>query len=334
MKTISDQSYRRSRRAASPLTPAGDPAAAARLARRPGAAFTLIEIMVTVGLLSFIILGLLAMFNQTSRAFRAGMTQTDILETGRSTMDMIAREVEQTYASHQPTLNYPNSVLTYRCTNFFVETPIYPSGFGAPWAQDLPGSSLPRTNLIQRFFFLSKINQDVFGTGYFVVPDAANANVGTLYRVMVTNLARTAPINLSSRFQNASVASYNRIADGVVHFRVRAAALNGFEITGSDNTAETNAWFRTGTVSRSVTNAVAWVNLGYPEWTRGLYFMQDAIPANVEIELGLLEDRTLARLRGIPDANGQNQFLQNHAGQVHLFRQRVPLRNVDPAVYQ
>jgi hypothetical protein len=41
--------------------------------------FSLIEIMVTVGLLTFIILGLLLMFNQTQRAFRTGMTQTDVL---------------------------------------------------------------------------------------------------------------------------------------------------------------------------------------------------------------------------------------------------------------
>src|SRR5437899_453189 len=36
----------------------------------PSPGFSLIEIMVTVGLLSFIILGLLVMFNQTQRAFR------------------------------------------------------------------------------------------------------------------------------------------------------------------------------------------------------------------------------------------------------------------------
>ena len=38
------------------------------------AAFSLIEIMITSALLSFIVLGLLAMFNQTQRAFRSGMT--------------------------------------------------------------------------------------------------------------------------------------------------------------------------------------------------------------------------------------------------------------------
>ena len=37
-------------------------------------AFTLLEILVAVALLSFIVLGLFAMFNQTQRAFRQSMT--------------------------------------------------------------------------------------------------------------------------------------------------------------------------------------------------------------------------------------------------------------------
>ena len=45
-------------------------------------AFTLIEIMVAVALMSLIVLGLLAMFNQTQRAFRASGTPGP-KETGR-----------------------------------------------------------------------------------------------------------------------------------------------------------------------------------------------------------------------------------------------------------
>ena len=53
-------------------------------ARLRRGAFTLIEIMVTVALLSFIILGLMAMFHQTQRAFRNSITQTDVLEGARA----------------------------------------------------------------------------------------------------------------------------------------------------------------------------------------------------------------------------------------------------------
>jgi hypothetical protein len=50
--------------------------------------------------------------------------------------------------------------------------------------QELPGNPISRTNLIQRFFFLTKLNQDLLGTGYEVIPDDANGCVGALYTVM------------------------------------------------------------------------------------------------------------------------------------------------------
>ncbi len=60
--------------------------------RRHGAskgAFSLIEIMVAVGLMTIIVLGLLAMFDQTTRAFKVGMGQTDVLESGRATLHFV-----------------------------------------------------------------------------------------------------------------------------------------------------------------------------------------------------------------------------------------------------
>ncbi len=47
-------------------------------------AFSLIELMITLGLISFIILGLMLMFQQVQRSFRGSMTQTDVLEAGRA----------------------------------------------------------------------------------------------------------------------------------------------------------------------------------------------------------------------------------------------------------
>jgi hypothetical protein len=57
----------------------------------------------------------------------------------------------------------------------------------------------------------------------------------------------------------------------------------------------------------------------------------------VEINLGVLEDRTLQRaesLPNLPPAWAQSNYLAGHVGQVHLFRQRVWIRNVDPSAYQ
>ena len=51
--------------------------------------------MVVTALLSVIVLGLMAMFTQTQRAFRTGMAQTDVLESGRMAADLLTRELEQ-----------------------------------------------------------------------------------------------------------------------------------------------------------------------------------------------------------------------------------------------
>ena len=103
--------------------------------RRAPAAFTLIEILVAVGLLSVIVLGLLAAFNQTQRAFRSSLTQTDLLEAGRAVADMMVRDVEQMTPSQLPDQWRNNRV--FRATNFLVEPA---PRFNVPLLQELPGT--------------------------------------------------------------------------------------------------------------------------------------------------------------------------------------------------
>jgi len=67
----------------------------------------------------------------------------------------------------------------------------------------------------------------------------------------------------------------------------------------------------------------------------GFYMFSNTLPASVEIQLGLLEDRTLQRAESLANnPTAQMAYLSNHVGQVHLFRQRVWIRNVDPSAYQ
>jgi len=125
------------------------------------AAFSLIEILVTVALLAFIVLGLFAMFNQTQRAFTSSMTQSDVLEAGRAVSDMFTRELEQIIPADSSAVN------------FYAQMPAL-----APLTQSLPGAVAPatltRTNFLEDLFFLTRSNQTWIGIGYCV--RAADAN--------------------------------------------------------------------------------------------------------------------------------------------------------------
>ena len=312
-------------------------------------AFTLIEIMITIGLLSFIVLGLLAMFNQTQKAFKAGMTQTDILESGRATMDLLVREMQEMKPSGYPLSRLNGTWIA--ATNFFVEgTPGFDDpNLNKPLLQELTDNYYPRTNLVQRFFFLTKVNQDWLGIGYQVIPDDANGCVGTLYRFQGTNYSRQGPFTVSADFIQAAAMAYQsnlngriitnltRIADGIVHLRVRAFATNGFMIV-TGPTPGTNGFFEFNrTVAGLPIYTNVWDTSFYPGAYDGAqyscYFMKEAVPAYVEVEMGILEPQILRKYRSIPIAAAQRQYLSNHVAEVHLFRQRIPVRNVDLTAY-
>ena len=62
--------------------------------------------------------------------------------------------------------------------------------------------------------------------------------------------------------------------------------------------------------------------------------MSNTVPATVEINLGVLEDRSIQRARPSALRLAQSNYLAQQAGKVHVFRQRVWIRNVDPSAYQ
>lgn len=304
------------------------------------AAFSLVEILVTVALLSFIVLGLLAMFHQTQRAFRSSITQTDVLEAGRALTDLVGRELEQMRPCPAP---YSVNGNLWFSTNFFAE--IAP-GFNQPLLQDLPGVNALRTNLVQRFFFLIRENQTWEGIGYQVLPEADNSGVGTLYRFHATAPLRHGPI-LSGMFRDqAAIARQNvllqqpvtnlsRMVDGVVHLRVRAFATNGFVLTRYNGT---NGFWVPPAANKAaefipVPNTAVFASPLDSEQV-ACYFVSNAVPAFVELELGMLEPQVLQRYRALGSPEAQRSFLSNRVAQVHLFRQRIPIRNVDFQVYQ
>ena len=317
-------------------------------------AFTLLEILVSVALLSFIVLGLFAMFNQTQRAFRSSMTQSDILEAGRAVTEMIPRELEQAAPSDRNAVNFSALMI-----------PNY-----APLTQLLPTGNLPtqvaRTNFLEDLFMLRRENQTWVGVGYCVrVADTNGAlwypestpgilGAGSLFRFTATlpvlysgirgdqksGLPQD-PSQLYVAFLNASRPGLTnplpRICDGVIHFRLRAFAANGFPLFSDGK--HTNACFRTNSLTTGWSVAAqtqVTPNLSYPDNLSGLYFWSNAVPASVEMELGLLEQHAWERYASIGNPTARLNYLRREdiSSRVHLFRQRIAVRNVNPLPYQ
>ena len=341
--------------------PLGAPAAAPRasrftprvsritfhVSRFPSSAFTLVEILVTMALLAFIMVGLFAAFNQVQRAFRSSMGQVDRLEAGRAVTELLPRDLEQLTPCGA-------NVVTFSAQVIPNETVL---------TQSLPGTGLQRTNLLQDVFILTRQNQTWVGIGYCVRVSDASGNlllpesgpgqlgVGSLYRfVTTTNVlksdgTRSDPSTLYTSFLNAcatpSAVISNRICDGVIHFYVGAYATNGFPIF-SDN-SHTNAYFRTNALRvappyyyLTLHPAQVVAKASYPNSVAWLYCWSNAVPAALEMQLGLLEQPAWERYNSIPAPAARLAYLQRSevASSVHLFRQRVTIRNVDPSAYQ
>ncbi|MDE3066827.1 MAG: prepilin-type N-terminal cleavage/methylation domain-containing protein [Verrucomicrobiota bacterium] len=292
--------------------------------------FTLVEILVAMALLSLIVLALMSVFSNTQAAFRANLTQSDVLGSGRQVMDLITRDLQ----IMAPSDDYSNGAV-----NFYAG--VNPDGL----LQSLPGSSLSRTNVLEDFFILSRRNVNGgdcwVGTGYAVVinsPDGLyslyrftvkqpvapllNATVARGPRYLFYNSNKLYPTN----FQNFLLAptNYSHLLDGVVALRVRAYDAGGYPMA---NLYQFEA-------TRWVTNRNV-LFFAPQNGETGFSFYSNSLPASVEVELGVLEDHTLQHAEGLVDNwTVLTNYLAQHAGQVHLFRQRVWIRNCDPSVYQ
>ena len=260
-------------------------------------AFSLIEMMVAVSLMLVIIIGLFAMFSQAQRALKSGTTQVDIMEPGRATMDFIARDLQELTACKT------TNVVNFQTVNLT---------FANPLRQPLPGSAA-RVNEMDEVFLLSRYNDFWSGIGYRV--DDTTNGVGTLYRfVATTNYAAVGkPWQL---FVNTPIhprvdvvnTNFHRVLYGVVHLKVVPYRNNGelylprdFDVIHDPR------------------------NIAVGNDGKFFTFLNDRLPAYVEVELGVLEPGVYEQFKVQPAAL-KRKFLEGKAGQVHLFRQRIPIR--------
>ncbi|MGH7976836.1 MAG: PulJ/GspJ family protein [Limisphaerales bacterium] len=291
-------------------------------------AFTLIEILVAMVLMTLIVLALMAVFNSTQTAFRAGLTQSDVLESGRATMGLIRSDLETMTPSDGfgANSNIFNSNLG---ANFYVTSYNYP-----PLYQALPAVinlNIQRTNVLENFFILSRGNvngsDSWIGTGYAVVTNSPDGSLYSLYR-FTTNypvMAFGPAFVFTNDFLNKFLpypTNYSHLMDGVVDLQLYAFDNNGQKLNAS-------YYYLNNDLNNEKNVAIYPLNPN----EYGCIFYSNKVPASVEIEMGVVEDKTLQHAESLSGTAVTN-YLAQHAGQVHIFRQRVPIRNVDPSAYQ
>jgi prepilin-type N-terminal cleavage/methylation domain-containing protein len=285
--------------------------------------FTLVEVMVVVVLLSVIVLALMAVFNSTQTAFRAGVTDAGVLESGRAAMDLMTGDLRAMSPSFGRSNNFGGA-------NFYAVVTNYASP-PSPLYQPMVGGGSTRTNVLENFYILSRGNANGvptwYAVGYAVATNAPPGPLYSLYRFSTNYpVAAFDPALLVVAYFNflTNITSGSHLMDGVVALTVRAYDVHGGQMT-------TNVIYSGGQIA---TNK----NVFYfpPAWGQvGFIMFSNTLPASVEIEMGVLEDRALQRAGSLSgNFLAQSNYLSGGAGQVHVFRQRVSIPNVDPSAYQ
>ena len=270
-------------------------------------AFSLIEILVAVTLLTVITVGLLAMFYHTQRAFRIGTSQVDILEGGRATLRMVALDLQEMYPSRM------DDVVNFQAvTNSTVriDMPLPPD------------DDAVMKNLLQDMAFLTRRGNEWSVTLYRVHHEngagalyraVISTNIGGLLtngnatptiaqRAAIANLMSTAAQPANPSIADAVNLPFDRIADGVVHFRVHAYDRKGIRLV------ETNSVY-----ARNFNE-----NYHFTNW----------VPEYVELELGILDPKGMKQFQAREDnATRAQDYLKTQGYRTHFFHQRVEIRS-------
>lgn len=278
---------------------------------RPVRAFSLVEVMVVVVLMSFIVLALMAVFSSTQQAFKASMIQTDVLEGGRSAIDLMSADLRRLTPSQGVTNGAVNFCVTNDPTSSWL-------------TNSLVGATMPRTNYVQSFFILTRGNEDgqpTWGAVGYAVVSNSSSGLFSLYRFSTNHheLAHDPAFLFTNDFLRAfSAARTNgsHLIDGVIHLTVRAYDTNGILIDFNRKNVRTNGLFY---VQGRGTDP-------------GYTFYSNTVPAAVEVEMAVLENRALQRAESMAGSIRDN-YLAAQAGKVHVFRQRVAIPSVDPSGY-
>lgn len=307
---------------------------------RQGAAFSVVELMLAISIMGIIVYALFMVFNQTQKAMRASQIQGDVSEKGRAIMEIVSRELAQA----QPTFSaIPNTNYTAWTNeiNLFAYGE-YQHIQSEPGRPDLP----TRTNSLYSLFFLNKHSNIWTGIGYRVTNVVHG--VGELVRYELPYTLSPAdplprgnllPIAFLTDLNNPNpITSYHHTADGVVHFKVSAYDADGRRFIWTEpGRHDTNyyAVYRPNDYppigppfSTNDATVVVYPAFPTPSEETSFRFLSNALPAYVELELGMLEPEALRQFYTMIEDENPNatNFLSRQIAKVHLFRQRIPIR--------
>jgi hypothetical protein len=304
--------------------------------------FSVLELLLAVSIMTVIIIGLYTVFDQTQKALRGTMAQVDVLEGIRATTDLVSRDLEG--AAYLPMARY---------TNLYVAR----SPFTTSIQLNGLGQNEILTTVMQDLFFHTRVGERWAAVGFWVGPLGTNLPppiaVGRLYRfstnitpAQIRGLAGRHPVTEASQ-RNAFLSTFNSaqrilhsapVLDGVVHFRLIAYDALGQPLF--PNPLGTNyllliedqlSQLETGNFVPIETHLAATLEPAPAESVQYLFsdLSYPTHPSALEIEIGVIEPQVLRQYESIAEVQPAEaaKFLSRHAGQIHLFRQRIPLRN-------
>jgi hypothetical protein len=288
---------------------------------RPGRALTILEMLVSTAMLTFIVLGLTAMFIQTQKAFKTGIKQSDSTDAGRAVIDLIASDLVQMSDPHFTNVPLPTGpVTTTSPTNFswqLTGNDLYQTITG-------PNGSTIWTNQLNDLYILVQTNSTWYGVGYAVSNWFTNGSggslpgVGTLYRYITSTngpLTQTNPLygNIQNDVeQSGAFNNCHPVANGVVDLKITA-----YDAQGNMNT---NQLLHPNSIFPFSYPVVV-----YNPTNLSLY-ITNYLPHAVDIELGVLEPEAFEHARALYTAGATaaaQNYLAGCAGQVQIFRQHI-----------
>ena len=305
-------------------------------------AFSVIELLLAVAIMGVIIYALYSMFNQTQKALRNTETQSGVSDKARAIMEMLAREVEQAQPTHLSVVIRGD---LHQVTNYYSQM---------DFLQRIQGDNREnsgvrrRTNVLESFYFTATETNWWNVVGYKV--NHATNVVGELKRYAWTNNFRHHPVNFvtaTAGFHTQSITNeqfFHHIADGVIHFKITPYDARGYQLAYNTTNRQPDTYriYRTranGAVMTPLTNycdvATNYhANVLLQQFTNFstnysyTTFRSNALPAYIELELGMLEEDALRQYYSMLSDNNPNaaSFLSDKISKVHLFRQRIPIR--------